>query len=94
MSQTAEKIVTCHPLFEQDEYQTLFRNKRGLEEAHDPQRVQEVFEWTTTAEYEALNFKREALTVDPAKACQRRCRLHVQYTRLHRVRSCCCRYLE
>lgn len=42
MSQTAEKIVTCHPLFEQDEYQTLFRNKRGLEEAHDPQRVQEV----------------------------------------------------
>lgn len=70
MSQTAEKIVTCHPLFEQDEYQTLFRNKRGLEEAHDPQRVQEVFEWTTTAEYEALNFKREALTVDPAKACQ------------------------
>jgi nitrogenase molybdenum-iron protein beta chain len=70
MSQTAEKIVACHPLFEQDEYQTLFRNKRGLEEAHDPQRVQEVFEWTTTAEYEALNFKREALTVDPAKACQ------------------------
>lgn len=48
----------------------LFRNKRQLEEAHDAQRVQEVFAWTTTAEYEALNFQREALTVDPAKACQ------------------------
>ena len=52
---------------EQDEYQELFRNKRQLEEAH-AQRVQEVFDWTTTAEYEALNFQREALTVDPAKS--------------------------
>lgn len=70
MSQTIDKINSCYPLFEQDEYQELFRNKRQLEEAHDAQRVQEVFDWTTTAEYEALNFQREALTVDPAKACQ------------------------
>lgn len=70
MSQTIDKINSCYPLFEQDEYQELFRNKRQLEEAHDAQRVQEVFAWTTTAEYEALNFQREALTVDPAKACQ------------------------
>ena len=32
--------------------------------------MQEVFLWTTTQEYQDLNFKREALTVDPAKACQ------------------------
>lgn len=70
MSQTVDKIKPCYPLFEQDEYQTLFRQKRGLEEAHDDQRVREVFAWTTTPEYEELNFKREALTVDPAKACQ------------------------
>ncbi|ACS84304.1 nitrogenase molybdenum-iron protein subunit beta [Musicola paradisiaca] len=70
MSQTAEKTEPCFPLFEQDEYQTLFRNKRGMEEAHDEQRVREVFEWTTTEEYKELNFKREALTIDPAKACQ------------------------
>ncbi|MDR8268886.1 DUF3364 domain-containing protein, partial [Acinetobacter baumannii] len=70
MSQTIDKIHSCYPLFEQDEYQTLFQNKKSLEEAHDAQRVQEVFAWTTTAEYEALNFQREALTVDPAKACQ------------------------
>ncbi|MFE4151711.1 nitrogenase molybdenum-iron protein subunit beta [Kosakonia sp. YIM B13587] len=70
MSQTAEKIQNCHPLFEQDAYQTLFAGKRALEEAHSPERVQEVFQWTTTPEYETLNFKREALTIDPAKACQ------------------------
>jgi nitrogenase molybdenum-iron protein beta chain len=32
--------------------------------------VFETFVWTTTKEYQDLNFKREALTVDPAKACQ------------------------
>lgn len=70
MSQTAEKTYSCFPLFEQDEYQALFHNKRTMEEAHDEQRVREVFEWTTTPEYQELNFKREALTIDPAKACQ------------------------
>lgn len=70
MSQSADNIQPCYPLFEQDEYQDLFRSKRALEEGHDPKRVQEVFEWTTTQEYQDLNFKREALTVDPAKACQ------------------------
>lgn len=39
MSQTIDKINSCYPLFEQDEYQELFRNKRQLEEAHDAQRV-------------------------------------------------------
>lgn len=43
MSQTIDKINSCYPLFEQDEYRELFRNKRQLEEAHDAQRVQEVF---------------------------------------------------
>lgn len=70
MSQTAEKPHSCFPLFEQDEYQALFTNKRPMEEAHDEQRVRDVFEWTTTPEYQELNFKREALTIDPAKACQ------------------------
>ena len=35
-----------------------------------PNRIKEVFEWTTTQEYKELNFNREALTVNPAKACQ------------------------
>lgn len=70
MSQTAEKITSCYPLFEGDEYQTMFRQKHSAEEAHDAGRVQEVFRWTTTEEYQTLNFQREALTIDPAKACQ------------------------
>ena len=71
MSQNIENIKACYPLFEQDEYQSLFAGKKGrFEEAHGDSKVQEVFDWTTTAEYQELNFKREALTINPAKACQ------------------------
>ncbi len=71
MSQNIENIKACYPLFEQDEYQSLFAGKKGrFEEAHVDSKVKEVFEWTTTAEYQELNFKREALTINPAKACQ------------------------
>ena len=71
MSQTIDNIKSCYPLFEQDEYQSLFKNKNAnFEEAHEAEKVREVFEWTTTEEYKDLNFKREALTIDPAKACQ------------------------
>lgn len=88
MSQTIDKINSCYPLFEQDEYQELFRNKRQLEEAHDAQRVQEVFAWTTTAEYEALNFQREALTVDPAKPASRLVRCFARWDLPTPCRTC------
>ncbi|MGL4753840.1 MAG: nitrogenase molybdenum-iron protein subunit beta [Aeromonadaceae bacterium] len=71
MSQNVENIKACYPLFEQDEYQSLWETKKqGFEEAHSDAKVLETFEWTTTAEYQELNFKREALTINPAKACQ------------------------
>lgn len=70
MSQTIENIKPGFPLFEQDEYQKMWADKAQFEEAHDAAKVQEVFEWTTTKEYQDLNFSREALTIDPAKACQ------------------------
>ena len=71
MSQNIENIKPCYPLFEQDEYQSLFAGKKSrFEEAHGDSKVQEVFDWTTSAEYQELNFKREALTINPAKACQ------------------------
>ena len=71
MSQNIENIKSCYPLFEQDEYQNLFADKHAkYEEAHGDEKVREVFEWTTTQEYKDLNFSREALTIDPAKACQ------------------------
>ncbi|HAY27861.1 MAG TPA: nitrogenase molybdenum-iron protein subunit beta, partial [Candidatus Accumulibacter sp.] len=69
--QAVDDIKPCYPLFGEADYQASLKNKRDVfEERHPPEKVQEIFLWTTTAEYQELNFKREALTVDPAKACQ------------------------
>tara|TARA_R110001583_G_scaffold194797_1_gene367046 strand:+ start:10934 stop:12505 length:1572 start_codon:yes stop_codon:yes gene_type:complete len=71
MSQIAENVKPCYPLFEQPEYKELLAKKKANHE--DPTvaaKVQEVFDWTTTEAYKELNFGRKALTVDPAKACQ------------------------
>ncbi len=57
-------------LFHQDEYQELFENKKQFEGGHSPEEVQKIAEWTKTWEYREKNFEREALTVNPAKACQ------------------------
>ncbi|MGE0081161.1 MAG: nitrogenase molybdenum-iron protein subunit beta [Thiohalomonadaceae bacterium] len=71
MSQSAEKVLPCYPLFREPEYKEVIANKRAKYEEPVPQeKIDEVFQWTTTMEYQELNFKREALTVDPAKACQ------------------------
>jgi nitrogenase molybdenum-iron protein beta chain len=71
MSQTVEDIKPSYPLFREDEYKELLAKKQStVEERHDSDKIEEVFQWTTTKEYQELNFKREALTVNPAKACQ------------------------
>ncbi|WP_435236726.1 nitrogenase molybdenum-iron protein subunit beta [Psychromonas sp. PT13] len=71
MSQTIDKIKPGYPLFTQPEYQEMMANKRAVSEsAHSDEKVEEVFQWTTTEEYKELNFARKALTVNPAKACQ------------------------
>ena len=69
--QQVDDIKPCYPLFRQDEYKDSLSNKQeNFEERHPVDKIQETFMWTTTAEYRDLNFKREALTVNPAKACQ------------------------
>ena len=71
MSQTVDDIKPSYPLFRAPEYKANLANKRDtVEEAHTPERLAQVFQWTTTEEYKELNFKREALTINPAKACQ------------------------
>ena len=71
MSQNIETIKPCFPLFRDQDYKENLARKRELyEEAHDEGRSREVFEWTTTEEYKELNFKRQTLTINPAKACQ------------------------
>lgn len=69
--QTVEDIKPCYPLFRADDYKGMIARKRAnFEETADKAKVDEVFQWTTTKEYQDLNFKREALTINPAKACQ------------------------
>ncbi|PQO45933.1 nitrogenase molybdenum-iron protein subunit beta [Blastopirellula marina] len=71
MSQDVDTIKPCYPLFRDDDYKENLKSKRQQWENYDgDEKVKEVFEWTTTKEYQDLNFQREALTVNPAKACQ------------------------
>jgi nitrogenase molybdenum-iron protein beta chain len=70
MSQNVEKINDHARLFHQPEYQELFARKREFENCHSPEEVQRVAEWTKSWDYREKNFAREALTVNPAKACQ------------------------
>jgi nitrogenase molybdenum-iron protein beta chain len=71
MSQNVDNIQASYPLFRTDEYKDSLKNKReNYEERHEQEKIDEVFQWTTSKEYQELNFNREALTVNPAKACQ------------------------
>lgn len=71
MSQQVDDIQPSYPLFREQEYKDNLTNKREMyEERHPKEKIDEVFNWTTTQEYQELNFNREALTVNPAKACQ------------------------
>ena len=71
MPQSAEKVMPCYPLFREEEYKETLKNKAEKYENKVPQeKIDETFQWTTTMEYQELNFNREALTVNPAKACQ------------------------
>ncbi len=70
MAQNVNNIKDHVDLFHQPEYQELFDNKKQFEGMPSAEKVQEVAEWTKTWEYREKNFAREALTVNPAKACQ------------------------
>ncbi|MDJ0508774.1 MAG: nitrogenase molybdenum-iron protein subunit beta [Crocosphaera sp.] len=70
MAQNVNNIKDHVDLFHQPEYQELFDNKKQFEGMPSADKVQEVAEWTKTWEYREKNFAREALTVNPAKACQ------------------------
>ena len=70
MSQDADNIKPSYPLFRDDEYKASLEAKEVFEEREPADKVRETFEWTTTKEYQDLNFARTALTIDPAKACQ------------------------
>jgi nitrogenase molybdenum-iron protein beta chain len=71
--QDVQNIVNGQKLFLKEEYQTVFKNKKEFEGNYgstNPEKVKEVAEWTKSWEYREKNLAREAITVNPAKACQ------------------------
>ena len=71
MTQNAENVLDHFELFRGPEYQQMLENKRKMfENPRDPAEVERVREWAKTDEYREKNFAREALTINPAKACQ------------------------
>ncbi|HEX6363881.1 MAG TPA: DUF3364 domain-containing protein, partial [Albitalea sp.] len=70
MPQNAEKVIDHEMLFREPEYTKLFADKKAFEFKHADVRIEEIRNWTRTPEYKEKNFAREALTINPAKACQ------------------------
>ena len=71
MPQSAEKVLDHRPLFRQPEYVEMLKNKKEkYEGGHPDAKVEQVSDWTKTWEYREKNLAREALCVNPAKACQ------------------------
>lgn len=71
MSQSAENILDHFELFRQPEYKEMLENKKEQFEFSVPvSEVARVTDWTKTWEYREKNFAREAVTINPGKACQ------------------------
>jgi len=71
--QDVENIVNGQKLFLKDEYQQVFKNKKEFEGNYgstNPDKVKEIQKWTESWEYREKNLEREAITINPAKACQ------------------------
>ena len=71
MPQNADNVLDHFNLFRQPEYKEMFENKKkNFENPVADEELERAREWTKTEEYREKNFAREALTVNPAKACQ------------------------
>ena len=71
MTQNTTNVLDHFNLFREPEYVEMLENKKkNFENAHPVEKVEEIRDWTKTWDYREKNFSREALTVNPAKACQ------------------------
>jgi nitrogenase molybdenum-iron protein beta chain len=70
MPQSAEKIKDHAKLFNEPEYEALFEHKKQFECGHSAEAVAAQAAHINTWEYREKNLAREALTINPAKACQ------------------------
>src|SRR3974377_813308 len=70
MPQSADQVLDHAPLFLQPEYQEMLKRKAEAEGMPPKEQTRDTAAWTKSWEYREKNFAREALTVNPAKACQ------------------------
>jgi len=70
MPQSADKVLDHAPLFRQPEYIEMLARKGETENMPPKDEMVKISDWTKSWEYREKNFAREALTVNPAKACQ------------------------
>ena len=71
MSQNHDNVLDHFNLFRGPEYTGMFENKKkNFEFPHPAEKVEELRDYTKGWEYREKNFSREALVVNPAKACQ------------------------
>ncbi len=71
--QDVENIVNGQKLFLKPEYQEVLKNKKQFEGnmgSIDSSKVDEIQEWTKSWDYREKNLSREAISINPAKACQ------------------------
>ena len=71
--QDIDNIVNGKDLFKKPEYQKVLADKKEFEGsmgAVNPAKVEEIAEWTKSWDYREKNLAREAIVVNPAKACQ------------------------
>lgn len=70
MPQCADQVLDFETLFREPEYRELLADKRQFENRHPDATVAQTLEWSKSWEYREKNFAREALTINPARACQ------------------------
>jgi nitrogenase molybdenum-iron protein beta chain len=70
MPQSVDKVLDHGPLFREPEYKAMFAAKKACDQAASPEATALQAEYTKGAEYREKNFAREALVINPAKACQ------------------------
>jgi len=71
--QEVDNIMNGQKLFQRPEYQNVLKEKKQFEGAMgaiNAEKVAEVQAWTESWDYREKNLAREAITVNPAKACQ------------------------
>ncbi len=64
------QVKDHNQLFREKEYIKQFDGKKAFEAPCSDEETQKVLEWTKSSEYKEKNFARQAVTINPAKACQ------------------------